>query len=117
MAEGDAFEVVLETGATEGTVVHVTGEVDLATVPRLEAALASRPEGTGHVVDLTECTFVDSSCMRLLASVARETEERGSRTAVVATDPGVLRMFEITSLDTVLPVYPSVEAALAYVAE
>lgn len=117
MTEGDAFEVVVETGATGGTVVHVTGEVDLATTPQLQAALASRSEGSGLVIDLTECTFVDSSCVRLLASVTRETEAAGGRTAVVATDLGVLRMLEITSLDTLLPVYPSVEDALAFVAE
>lgn len=117
MAEGDTFEVVVESIGARSAVVRVTGEVDLATVPQLERALAERPDGAGLVIDLSECTFVDSTCVRLLVDVARETEEAGGKVAIVATDAGILRVLEITALDTLVPVQPSLENALALVAE
>ena len=117
MAEGDGFGVVVESVEAKSAVVRVTGDLDLATVPQLERALAERPEGAGLVIDLTDCTFVDSTCVRLLVGVARETERSGGRTAIVATDPGILRVLEITALDTLVPVHPSVDAALALVTD
>ena len=118
MAEGDAFEVVIESVEAKSAVVRVTGELDLATVPQLEQALAERPEGAaGLVIDLSDCTFVDSTCVRLLVGVVRETESAGGRAAIVATDPGVLRVLEITALDTLVPVHPSVDEALVVVTD
>ena len=117
MVEGDTFEVVVEPVPAGTAVVRVSGELDLATVPRLEEALARRPATEGLVIDLTGCTFVDSSCLRVLVRLARETEEAGGKAVIVATDPGILRVLEITALDTVLPVQPSVDEALALVAD
>jgi len=111
--EGDTFDVVVESIAAESVVVRVTGELDLATVPQLERVLGERPEGRGLVIDLAECTFVDSACVRMLVGVARETEEAGGKAAIVASEPGVLRVLEITALDTLVPVHSSVDEALA----
>jgi anti-sigma B factor antagonist len=116
--EGDTFDVVVESIAAESVVVRVTGELDLATVPQLERALAERPEGAaGLVIDLSGCTFIDSTCVRLLVGVARETESAGGRAAIVATDPGILRVLEITALDTLVPVHRSVDEALVLVTD
>lgn len=98
------------------TVVRVTGELDLATAPQLEEALASRPANGGLVIDLGGCTFVDSTCVRVLVGVVRDTEDAGERAALVVTDPGVLRVLEITALDTLVPVHASVDEALEHVA-
>ena len=51
------------------------GDRDLATAPQREEALSGRLEESGLVIDLSDCTFIDSSCVRVLVSVARETEE------------------------------------------
>jgi len=93
-------------------VVHVNGELDLATTPQLEETLEPVDRSAPLVVDLGECTFLDSTCVRFLISLVRETEAAGGRTALVATDPGILRVLEITALDTMVPVHPTVETAL-----
>ena len=49
-----------------------------------------------------------SAGMRVIAKAIR----RAPRASIVATDPGVLRVFEITSVDTMVSVYASVEEAL-----
>lgn len=46
--------------------------------------------------------------MRLIASTVREVDQ----VSVVAMDPGILRVLEITALDTMVAVHPTVDAAL-----
>jgi len=94
-------------------VVHVSGELDLATVPRLEEALSAAPNGTRVVIDLSTCTFLDSSGVRVLASAARAAEAVGGRTELVVTeDSGIARVLEITSMGTLARIHPSLDAAL-----
>jgi len=54
----------------------VRGELDLSTAPRLDTAVeeALTRSGTALVVDLTHCTFLDSSGARTLLAVARKAE-------------------------------------------
>ena len=56
----------------------------------------------------SSCTFLDSAGMRVIAEAMR----RAPRVSIVATDPGVLRVFEITRVDTMVSVHASVEEAL-----
>jgi anti-anti-sigma factor len=88
--------------------VHVAGDLDLATALQFEDALAGAAPAPHVVIDLSECTFVDSTGMRLIASTVRDTD----RVSVVATDPGILRVLEITAMDTMVAVHPTVDAAL-----
>jgi anti-sigma B factor antagonist len=115
VAEEGIFEVVVESVSEEARLVRVSGELDLATAPALEAALVASDADAGLVVDLSGCTFVDSTSVRVLLELARERESNGGRTAVVASDPGVLRVLEITALDTLLPIYRTADDAVAYV--
>jgi anti-sigma B factor antagonist len=108
------FEAASESLDGGVRVVSVTGEVDLATAPALERALYGLPEdGVGSViVDLTDCSFMDSSGLHLLTRTQRRFDRAGGRVAVVSANRNVLRIFEITRLDQVLAIYPSRAAAL-----
>jgi anti-sigma B factor antagonist len=111
MSTSGDFDVRLETTSAGAAVVHVSGELDLATAPRLEEAVASAPPATPIVIDLSGCTFLDSAGMRSLVNASRRTLPEG-RIHLVTTDPGILRVLEITGIDTVVAVHASVEAAL-----
>jgi anti-sigma B factor antagonist len=105
----------VEVSAAEfGTVVTVTGEVDIATSPQLRAALAERPQAGGLLVlDLTAVTFMDSSGLSVILTLQRDTVASGERLAVVCP-PGPARLlFEVTGVDAELPLHPTREAALA----
>ena len=65
----------------------------------------STASGSHLAIDLSACTFLDSSGMRAIAAAA----ERHPRVSIVATDPGILRILEITALDTMLPVHASLD--------
>jgi anti-sigma B factor antagonist len=105
-------EVNVEASHEGGaTVVRVEGELDMATCPELEQALESIDLAGRIVVDLSGCTFFDSSALRVLVQRARAAEAAGGATALVTTDPGILRVLEIATTDTMLPVHDTIESA------
>ena len=108
----DDFDVQTELVPGGAVVLRVSGELDLASAPRLEEALAA-VSADPTVIDLSECTFLDSSGVRVLASAGRGISEAGRRFALVATNPGLLRVLEITGVDSMLAVHQSTESALA----
>ena len=91
-------------------VVHVSGELDLATAPLVEEALAD-VSGEILVIDLSDCTFLDSAGIRALVAAARD-RAGTSRLRIVTADPGIVRLLEITGVDTIIHVHPSIDAAL-----
>ena len=108
----DDFDVQTEMVPGGAVVLRVSGDLDLASVPRLEEALAT-VSADPTVIDLSTCTFLDSSGVRVLASAGRELSEAGRRFALVASNPGLLRVLEITGVDTMFAVHHSTESALA----
>lgn len=112
MARAGEIEVTLEPLPDGGVVVRVEGELDMATSPNLEKALESADKDGRVVIDLTGCTFLDSSAVRVLLATARTTETANGRVALVARDPGILRVLEIAAVKTLLPVHESLESAL-----
>lgn len=92
--------------------MHVGGELDLAMMPDLENVISGLDPSDSLVFDLTGCTFLDSSALRAILSAARSAREAGGEVSLVAQAPGLLRILEIATIDTLVPVYPTVEAAL-----
>lgn len=105
-------DITVEALAQGGSVVRVDGELDLATKQHLEAAVDGADPSERLVIDLTACTFLDSSAVRVLISTARAAQAAGGDLSLVASDPGLLRVLEIAAVDTVLPVHPTLDAAL-----
>jgi anti-anti-sigma factor len=71
----------------QGNVLVVIGEIDLATAPTLEAALATLPETGDVIVDLDQVSFLGVVGMRLLLHCARAFRARGQRFSVCALRP------------------------------
>ena len=67
------------------------------------------------VVDLSGCTFIDSSILGVLLGALRRTREAGSAFVVVLGDgePAVRRIFEVTGLFGVFTVCDTLEEAVA----
>jgi anti-sigma B factor antagonist len=101
----------------ETTVVTVRGEIHVSTAPefseRLNAAIA---EGkTALVLDFSRVEFIDSTGLSVLLNGLRRLTRRKGVLSVVCTNPTVLRLFEITRLDSTFHIVPTREEALAYV--
>ena len=107
------FAVATDQQDNGTPVISVMGEVDLATVPALEEALLGmerRPDRR-VIVDLTGCTFLDSSGLRALVGTRERLERTNRRLALVLCTPGVLRVLQVTGLDERFEIYPSLGAA------
>jgi anti-sigma B factor antagonist len=93
-------------------VVEVGGDIDITTVTDLEGPViwAIEEGRTPVVLDLSECSFIDSSGIRLLLRAHRllhsESNHHQASFAIAATGH-VARMLEITAVDKVIPVHAS----------
>jgi anti-sigma B factor antagonist len=92
-------------------VITVSGEIHVTTAPefsqRLNDAVAA--DAPGVVVDMSGVEFIDSTGLNGLRRVTRAE----GRMALVISNPTVLRLFEITKLDSTFDIHPTREAALA----
>lgn len=84
-----------------GHVIHVRGELDLASAPQLSAALSEAAgQGTQPVLlDLSGVTFIDSSALRALVLAGRELGESGRKLQIGPRSEMVNRVLTMTSLD------------------
>jgi len=89
--------------------VLVRGEHDLYTAPTLRETITGLiADAEPVIVDLTPATFIDSSILGVLLGGLRRARERGHGFAVLVGDeaePTVRRIFEVTGLLPVFPVY------------
>src|SRR4029453_16549770 len=65
-------------------VIHVRGEIDMATAPRLPEALAKSPDGTSLRLDLSDVTFLDSSGIAAVVTAHEDLEPRAGGFAISA---------------------------------
>ncbi len=111
------FELGEEPGGGGADIVFVRGEIHLSTAPRFWERLNGVIESgkTLLVLDLSAVEFIDSTGLSVLLNGLRLVNQRGGRLALVCTNPTVLRLFQITSLDTTFDIFDTREAAIAHV--
>ena len=95
-----------------GTIVSAGGELDAFTAPELADALEGVGDDGAVVVDLSRVAFMDSTALGVLVRGLKKLHLRGGRARVVLPDTSARRIFEITTLDQVLPVSESQASAL-----
>jgi anti-anti-sigma factor len=108
----EAFTVRTEQHG-DAAVVVPTGELDLATAPALEEALALAFDGgSGRVVlDLRELEFIDSSGLRTLLTARRQADTARAQFSLVAGHRGLERTLEIAGVHKVFDWTPAEELA------
>lgn len=95
--------------ATDGdrALLHVVGEVDQDSAPRLRRALETLLGGAAHVfVDLEGVTFCDSTGLHALLN-ARTQALANSVDLRIAASTAVLRLLEITETATLFTLQPA----------
>jgi len=96
-------------------ILAVTGEIDVHTAPQFKQAVAGLiTQGTRHVIiDLGEVGYMDSSGFSTLLSATKHLRPDGGAVHLVGPKPLILRMLQLTRLDTLLEVHPTLEAAVS----
>jgi anti-sigma B factor antagonist len=98
------------------TLIHITGEVDMASEERLRKHLtdAMAGEPAALVLDLTGVTFFASAGLHVLVDAQHDAAAAGLTLLVVANSRIVLRPMQITGVDQLVTVVGSVDQALAH---
>ena len=105
------LEVTTSDRSDGGIQVELTGELDLATAPKLDDEL-QKVEARGPaliVIDLQPLTFMDSSGLRALLAADARARENGTRLVLVRGDERVQRVLRITRLDERLEIVEDAE--------
>jgi anti-sigma B factor antagonist len=100
----------------DGVAVALSGELDAYDAPSMRSAfgevVAANP-GSTVVLDLSSVAFLDSTALGTIVSLLRRVRESGGELRVVLPDTSARRIFEVTSLERVLDVWPTRDEALA----
>ena len=94
------------SGGERAYQVHLRGELDLSTAPRLREELLrlSSDGATAVTVDLSELEFVDSTGLSVLITALKRLREKGGDMELRSPNPGTRRVLEITGLTEVFAI-------------
>ena len=93
-------------------VIRMPTEIDAANADKIgQALLAAISPGTAIlIIDMSNTTFCDSAGLKSIIAAHARAAETGTQLRLVAT--AVLRIITIVGIDQLIPIYPTMEAAL-----
>jgi anti-sigma B factor antagonist len=113
---------LLTTSVTNGefdgqpyTLVDLSGEADLSTSDMLrgllEAQIARKPDKL--IIDLAALRFMDSAALHVILIASRALADQGGTLALATPTRVVAAMLRLTQAARMVPVYESLQEALA----
>jgi stage II sporulation protein AA (anti-sigma F factor antagonist) len=113
-APSEQLVVGLWRPSEEMCVVALAGEMDMNNAEELQRELTARvPSGPySLIVELSQLSFIDSTGIRAVASVAGHVKAGGGTVVLAGPTRNVMRVFEIVKLDELVAVAPSLEDAI-----
>ncbi len=101
------FDIKTEKLRDDAYVIALAGEVDLYTAPEFKQQLLEvvGQGGKEVVVDLSDTTFIDSTTLGVLVGGVKRLRPNGGQLSLVCSDRNITKIFEITGLDKVFPIY------------
>ena len=112
------FDIQTEKLSQDAYAISLSGEVDLYTAPEFKQQLLELV-GRGAkdvVVDLTNTTFIDSTTLGVLVGGVKRLRPNGGQLSLVCSDRNITKIFEITGLDKVFPIYTTRSEAVEQIA-
>lgn len=107
----DALTIESSPGAAAGTtVLRLCGPITLSTLFSLKDALGAQTAPL-TVLDLSQVPYIDSAGLGTILMFYVSAEKNGRKLALAAVTDRVLSLIRMTRVDTVLSMFPSVEAA------
>jgi anti-sigma B factor antagonist len=103
------FDIKTEELGNGAYVIALSGEVDLYTAPEFKQQLLEviGKGGKEVVVDLSDTTFIDSTTLGVLVGGVKRLRPNGGQLSLVCSDRNITKIFEITGLNKVFPIYAS----------
>ena len=110
------MDLDVETGTIDGAaLLTLRGEIDVYTAPRLRQAIIDLVDGGADriVVDMEKVDFLDSTGLGVLVGGLKRVRMKDGSLSIVTTQDKILKIFDITGLNKVFAIHPTVEAAAA----
>lgn len=108
------FSMRIDTLDHQSALLIVNGDLDLATAPEFKRRLltAIHDGKSTVIIDLTDCTFLDSTGLNVLLHAGAEPDVR-SLELVIPTSSLIRRVFAISHLDQMFEIHATRDTALA----
>jgi anti-sigma B factor antagonist len=96
-------------------VIALPAEIDMANAGRAGQQLGSAfaPSVATVIADMTATTFCDSSGISMLVRAHKQAAANSTQLRLVVPSTAVRRTLSLVQVDSLLPVYPSLNQALA----
>jgi anti-anti-sigma factor len=97
------------------TIVKVTGKMDAVSSPEFEKKLLELM-GEGEkdfVIDLAGLDYISSAGLRVILATAKKLKGKEGKLLLCSLKDMVKEVFEISGFTAIIPIYESVEAAVA----
>ncbi len=102
------MDLKIETEENDGAaVIRLQGEVDVYTAPKLKSTLIDLVDKGNFkvVVNLEQVDFMDSSGLGVLVGGLKRVRSHEGAIALVCTQENILKIFRITGLVKVFPIF------------
>ncbi len=105
---------ITETKQQNVTVVALSGRLDAATAPSLEATLTALAQAreSRALVDCRELEYISSAGLRVLLAAAKQFKKIDSSIALCTLSPTVRQVFEISGFTSIFSLYATRDEAL-----
>ena len=112
--EGAGLDVSLES-VGDFSLIGLSGEVDVYSAPKLRETIKDLVDDGKYniVVDLEKVAFLDSTGLGVLVGGLKRVKHHNGELGIICNQEKILRIFRITGLTKVFPIYRSREELLA----
>jgi len=95
-------------------IIDLSGEVDAYTSARFREAMVDLIDAgaASLIISMIKVEYIDSSGLGALVGGLKRSTENGGRIIIVCDNPQIRKVFEITGLEKVFPIYEAEADAL-----
>lgn len=119
-AEREGAELDITLDSIGGySLVGLSGEVDVYSAPKLRETIKDLVDEGAYkiIVDLEKVAFLDSTGLGVLVGGLKRVKHHDGELGIICGQEKILRIFRITGLTKVFPIYASRDEVLARVEE
>ena len=112
------MELEIKNQSDRITHLALRGRLDTAGVGEVELKFTSHtvPRAKPLLLDMSEITFLSSLGLRMLLTVAKALDRRGTKTVLLSPQPAVREVLSLSGFDQLIPVHNDEGTALAFLA-